>query len=342
MPAAQSQVADDTSIVEHYLTARRAAGRRTGKSTIQAAHTCQAKIHRAGGWGGLTAEQQLDAVVKARSFTSWLMVTGRITVDAELLSRSDLRPGLPARSFCAADYRWFTETCSRIGVSSRDTAAQWNILAKVTAITGASPRAVTDEDFDAARLAMATAYAGRGKPTAGKNVAAVFHRLRLGGDPRRPIGGIIVVHDADPLGELLIGGLSGGSGIGGSAPGIKRRTRDLNDLAQPLHLEGVPVVGDEPQAAHQFVSPAKYLAADRRMSRSVANRVFSARSRPTSARNRASSCSGVCTPAAGSVAAAGLRCRIGTPAALHHADSVTSLTPSSTAICVIVAPSVSR
>ena len=179
MPAAQSQVADDTSVVEHYLTARRAAGRQTGKSTTQAAHTCQAKIHRAGGWGGLTAEQQLDAVVKARSFTSWLMVTGRITVDAELLSRSDLRPGLPARSFCAADYRWFTETCSRIGVSSRDTAAQWNILAKVTAITGASPRAVTDEDFDAARLAMATAYAGRGKPTAGKNVAAVFHRLRL-------------------------------------------------------------------------------------------------------------------------------------------------------------------
>src|ERR1700739_3686226 len=112
MPAAQSQVADDTSVVEHYLTARRAAGRQTGKSTTQAAHTCQAKIHRAGGWGGLTAEQQLDAVVKARSFTSWLMVTGRITVDAELLSRSDLRAGVPARSFCAAGYRWVPGTWS--------------------------------------------------------------------------------------------------------------------------------------------------------------------------------------------------------------------------------------
>jgi integrase/recombinase XerD len=179
MPAPLSLGADDTSVVEDYLAVMRAAGRKTGRSTTRAAHTCQAKIGRAGGWGGLTAEQQLDAVAKAPSFTSWLMVTGRITVDAELLSGTDLRPGLPARSFCPADYRWFSETCSRIGISSRDTAAQWNILAKVTAITGASPRTVADDHFDAARVAMTTAYARRGKPTAGKNVAAVFHRLRL-------------------------------------------------------------------------------------------------------------------------------------------------------------------
>jgi integrase/recombinase XerD len=175
----QSLAADDASVVEDYLAAMRAAGRKAGKSTTRAAHTCQAKICRAGGWAGLTAEQQIDAVAKARSFTSWLMVTNRITVDAELLSRTDLRPGLPARQFCATDYHWFTETCSRIGISSRDTAAQWNILAKITAITGTPPRAVTDKRFDAARLAMTTAYARRGKPAAGKNVAAVFHRLRL-------------------------------------------------------------------------------------------------------------------------------------------------------------------
>ena len=171
--------ADDAAVVEDYLAAMRAAGRKTGLSTTQAAHTCQAKIGRGGGWGGLTAQQQLDAIAKAPSFTSWLMVTGRITVDAELLSRTDLRPGLPGRRFCAADYHWFTQTCSRIGVSSRDTAAQWNILAKITAVTGAPPCAVTDEHFDTARVAMTLAYTRRGKPTAGKNVAAVFHRLRL-------------------------------------------------------------------------------------------------------------------------------------------------------------------
>jgi len=42
-----------------------------------------------------------------------------------------------------------------------------------------SPCAVTDEHFDAARTAMTSAYARRGKPTAGKNVAAIFHRLQL-------------------------------------------------------------------------------------------------------------------------------------------------------------------
>ena len=178
-PASLALAAEDASVVEDYLAAMRAAGRATCRSTTQAARTCQAKIRCAGGFGGLTAEQQLDAVAKARSFTSWLMVTGRITVDAGLLSRSDLRPGLPARRFCGPDYHWFTATCSRIGISSRDTAAQWNILAKVTAITGAPPCAVTDEHFDAARVAMTTAYARRGKPTAGGNVAAVFHRLRL-------------------------------------------------------------------------------------------------------------------------------------------------------------------
>jgi len=175
----QSLGAGDASVVEDYLSAMRTTGRKTGSSTIQAALTCQAKIGRAGGWAGLNAEQQIDAVDKAPSFTSWLMVTSRITVDAELLSRTDLRPGLPARSFCATDYHWFTEACLRIGVSSRDTAAQWNILAKITAITGASPCAVTDEHFNAACVAMTLAYTRRGKPTAGQNVAAVFHRLRL-------------------------------------------------------------------------------------------------------------------------------------------------------------------
>src|SRR6185295_7841965 len=110
--------------------------------------------------------------------------------------------------------------------------------------------------------------------------------VEFSGEPRRPVGVVLVVHDANPLGELLVSGALGGPMIGRGPPGIKRRTRDLHDRAQPLHLEGVPVVGDELEAAHQFVSPAKYLAADRKMSRSVASRVLSARNCPTSARNR--------------------------------------------------------
>ena len=52
-------------------------------------------------------------------------------------------------------------------------------------------------------------------------------------------------------------------------PSVEGRALNLHELTQPLHLEGVLVVGDELEAAHQFVSPAKYLAADRRIRRSA-------------------------------------------------------------------------
>lgn len=55
----------------------------------------------------------------------------------------------------------------------------------------------------------------------------------------------------------------------------------------PLDAVGVPVVGDELEAVHQFVSLAKYLAADRRMSRSSSSLVCSARSALFSASSRA-------------------------------------------------------
>ena len=85
MPAPLSLAADGASVVGDYLAAMRAAGRKTGRSTTRAAHRCQARISRLG-WGGMTGEQQVDVVSKARSFGSWLMVTGRIQVNAELLS----------------------------------------------------------------------------------------------------------------------------------------------------------------------------------------------------------------------------------------------------------------
>ena len=103
MPAPLVLAGDDAIVVERYLAAMHAADRRTGPSTTQAARTCQSKIRRAGGWRQLTRAAQLDAVRKARSFTSWLMVTGQIGVDAELLCDTGLRLGnrrtvvLPAR-----------------------------------------------------------------------------------------------------------------------------------------------------------------------------------------------------------------------------------------------------
>jgi integrase/recombinase XerD len=169
----------DTVVVENYLAAMRAADRKTGPSTTRAARTCQTKIRRGRGWHRLSRAEQLDAVRKAPSFTSWLMVTGRITVDAQLLSDTDLRLGNAGRLFCPDDHRWFRETCSRLGISDAETVSQWNTLCKITALTGASARTVGDDDFAAARTAMITSYARRGQPSSGRTMAANFHRLQL-------------------------------------------------------------------------------------------------------------------------------------------------------------------
>ena len=56
-------------------------------------------------------------------------------------------------------------------------------------------------------------------------------------------------------------------------------------------LEGGGVVGDELEATHQRVSPAKYLAARWRISRSVVNFVVSARRAAFSVSSRAIRCS---------------------------------------------------
>ena len=82
MPAAVALAAEHTDRVAAYRTAMSATGRKTGRSTMQAARTFSAKLERAGGWGRLGRAQQLDAITKARSFASWLMVTGQLTIDA--------------------------------------------------------------------------------------------------------------------------------------------------------------------------------------------------------------------------------------------------------------------
>jgi integrase/recombinase XerD len=179
MPAPLVLEDDDTIVVERYLAAMRAADRRTGASTTQAARTCQSRIRRGGGWNQLTRAGQVDAVRKARSFTSWLMVTGQIRVDAEQLCDTGLRLGNAGRLFCPHDHRWFTDICARLGISAADTTLQWNTLVKIAVITGAMPRTVTDDEFGTARAALIAAYSRRQTPSAGRTIAAVCHRLQL-------------------------------------------------------------------------------------------------------------------------------------------------------------------
>lgn len=147
MPAALLIHLNDRQVVDSYLAAMRAAGRMTGRSTTQAALTCQARAARVGGWQQLAGAQQIEIIGKARSFASWLMVTGQLVVDAELISALNLHLGHAALSYCPDDHRWFAQACARVGVDGARVGSQWNVLAKITAMTGTPPASVTDAEF---------------------------------------------------------------------------------------------------------------------------------------------------------------------------------------------------
>ncbi len=179
MPAAVALTAGHVDLVQGYATAMRAVGRKTGTSTMQAAKTFCAKVERAAGFDKMTRAQRLDAVRKARAFASWLMVTGELVVDAEILGRLDLRLGGIAHTYCPDAHAWFVDACERLGTRPADVAVQWNALVKVTALTGTPPDQIGDREFAAARTAIIEAYAGRRLPQSGRGMASHFHRLQL-------------------------------------------------------------------------------------------------------------------------------------------------------------------
>ncbi|MBU0801696.1 MAG: tyrosine-type recombinase/integrase [Alphaproteobacteria bacterium] len=179
MPAAVALASEHVDRVSAYQEMMAAAGRKTGRSTMQAARSFSVKVEHAGGWDQLSRTRQLDAIAKARSFASWLMVTGQLAIDADLLGRVYLRLGTSARAFCPDAHAWFVAACARIDVRAEDIALQWNALAMITAVTGVPPEQVGDADFEVGSTAVIDAYAARGRPQSGRNMASIFHRLRL-------------------------------------------------------------------------------------------------------------------------------------------------------------------
>ena len=152
---------------------------RPDASTTQAARSFCAKLERSSGWEGLSLAQQTDAIGKARSFVSWLLVTGKLIIAAELMTHVDLRLGVVARGHRPATHAWFVAAGEQLRLQPYDVALQWNALMKATAITGISPDRLTDKDFSSAREAIITAYVNRGMPSSGRNMSAIFTRLRL-------------------------------------------------------------------------------------------------------------------------------------------------------------------
>jgi len=179
MPAALALVPQRRNQVQDYLAAIRRLSKGCGRSTIQAARSFAAKLQRAGGWDALSIDGQVDAIGKARAFASWLMVTGQLTVSADILGRVDLRLGNAAGNYCPDAHRWFTNACALLDVRAGDVALQWNTLAKVTAVTGVAPERVGAAEFEHTRRSIIDAYHARGLPSSGRNIASIFHRLQL-------------------------------------------------------------------------------------------------------------------------------------------------------------------
>ena len=179
MGAALALTTGSSDQLERYFAAMQHLRRKTGRSTTMAARSFSAKLERAGGWEQLTSEEQVDAATKARSFSSWLMVTGQLTVTAELLGRVDLRLGIVARNHQPENWAWFVQACRRLHLSEADITLQWNALSKASAMTGVLPQCLTDGQFDNARDALVSAYLARGMPSSGRNMSAILHRLRL-------------------------------------------------------------------------------------------------------------------------------------------------------------------
>ncbi|HEX6346298.1 hypothetical protein, partial [Umezawaea sp.] len=74
--------------------------------------------------------------------------------------------------------------------------------------------------------------------------------------------------DADTCRQAGVCGCAGDSVGRGGFPVVVKGSGDPDDLAQPLDAVAALVVCEELEAVHQRVSPAKYSAALRWMSRS--------------------------------------------------------------------------
>ncbi len=179
MPAALALADSSLDELDDFARALEAVGLRAWESTIRAARTFRNRVDLAGGWERVELDVQLEWMRRARPFVSWLLVTGRLTASADFLALADLRLGLTARKHLPDVHAWFVNATGRVDADEEDTALQWNALCKVAALSGTRPDEIDTERFLAARTRIYDAYTRRGRPEAGRNVRAIFHRLQL-------------------------------------------------------------------------------------------------------------------------------------------------------------------
>lgn len=179
MPAALALDDSSRDELDDFARALEAVGLQAWRSTIGAARTFRNRVDHAGGWERVDLDMQLEWMRRARPFVSWLLITGRLTASADFLALADLRLGLTARKHLPEVHAWFASATERVDADDEDTALQWNALCKIAALSGAQRDEIDTVRFLTARIRICDAYTRRGKPEAGRNMRAIFHRLQL-------------------------------------------------------------------------------------------------------------------------------------------------------------------
>src|SRR5262245_48141370 len=125
MPAAAPVSNVERDLLEAFADAQRTAGLTAWSSTMGAAATFLRRVGRAGGWTAMSPADRHATVSRAPRFASWLMVTGRLVVDADLLAATDLRLGVTAKRYLPDVHARFVDTCTTLATTADDVGLQW-------------------------------------------------------------------------------------------------------------------------------------------------------------------------------------------------------------------------
>ena len=179
MRALQPLSTAEQDVVDQYCSELRRLGLRPWRTTRSAAATFSRRL-RNGGWERCSLAQQLALVKVAHAapFASWLIVTGRLHVDARFVVAAGLRLGHAASLYQPLAYERFRQAAARLHIRAADVRLQWHALVLLAAVVGRTVDQVDDEAFSIGRGALLAAYRARECPTAGRNPSAILHRLQ--------------------------------------------------------------------------------------------------------------------------------------------------------------------
>ncbi len=178
MTTAVAATSDAESLIAVYAADLEAGGLTAWRSTVGGARAFCRRYRSPAAFSAAALEEQLSLRGHLRSFASWLMVTGQMTVSAEYLARADLRLGVSAARQFPELHAEVAAAAEMLGSNHIWIASQWHVLAQLAALYGVTPDQVTAEQADVGGAALLAAYAHPDHPKAGHKTRTALVRLR--------------------------------------------------------------------------------------------------------------------------------------------------------------------